>query len=79
MRAVESLRSDRSQVEPIRDSMKRSNRVAEFLRGGIAIALMLGVPTFMIAGISTAFVVEYSVARRTAVEIGLFTDLSTAI
>jgi hypothetical protein len=62
MRAVESLRSDRSQVEPIRDSMKRSNRVAEFPRGGIATALMLGIPSFMIAGISTAFVVEYSVA-----------------
>jgi hypothetical protein len=38
------------------------NRVAEFPWRAVAIALMLGVTTLMIAGISTAFVVEYSVA-----------------
>jgi hypothetical protein len=42
--------------------MKRSQRVAEFSRGTIAISLTLGVPSFVIAAISTAFVVEYSVA-----------------
>jgi hypothetical protein len=42
--------------------MKRPNRAVEFPWPTVAIALVLGVPTFMIAGISTAFVVEYSVA-----------------
>lgn len=42
--------------------MKRPNRAAEFAWPTAAIALMFGAPTFMIAGISTAFVVECSVA-----------------
>ena len=41
--------------------MKRSNGVAEFPRGAIVIALMIGAPSFVIAAIATAFVVEYSV------------------
>jgi hypothetical protein len=37
------------------------NRVVDFPRGAIAIALTIGGPSFLIAVISTAFVVEYSV------------------
>lgn len=37
------------------------NRVIAFPRGTIAIALTIGGPSFLIAAISTAFVVEYSV------------------
>jgi branched-subunit amino acid ABC-type transport system permease component len=42
--------------------MKRSNRVAEFPRGAVAMAVTIGVPAFVIAAIATAFVVEYSVS-----------------
>jgi hypothetical protein len=59
--------------------MKQSSRVAEFPRGGIAIAVMLGVPAFVFAAIFTALAVDYSIGSYRVLPFGnRVTDVAVA-
>jgi hypothetical protein len=50
--------------------MKQSNRAAEFPRGAIAIALMIGAPAFVFAAIFIALAVDYSIGNYRVLPFG---------